>query len=137
MVRTRLLAPLAIAVAATALASCSGSAPSSPITSPSSAPEACLSVASDDHGSVVAFFASTVGAIRTLSTAAQSQNLAAHASSEPATVCYIDGEIPKGPPPPQSGTVPRSFDRVVVVVVGQDVIPVAAGYHQNLPIQAP
>ncbi len=66
------------------------------------------------------------------------KNLAAHASGEPATLCYIDGEIPKGPPPPLSGTIPPSFDRVVVVVaVGQDVIPVAAGYRQNLAFQAP
>ena len=103
----------------------------------STAPAACLSVASDDQGTVVAFFASTVGAIRTLPTAAPNQNLAAHASSEPATVCYIDGLIPKGPPPPPSGTIPPSFDRAVVVVVGQEVITVAAGYQERLPIQAP
>jgi len=100
------------------------------------APAACLSAARDDNGTVVAFFSSTVGAIRKLPTAVQNQNLAAHADSEAATVCYIDGEIPKGPPPPISGTVPPSFDRAVMVVVGEDAFMVAAGYRQNLPIQA-
>jgi hypothetical protein len=100
-------------------------------------PAGCLSVASDDHGTVVAFFPSTVGAIRRLQIASASQNLAAHGDSEPATLCYIDGAIPKGPPPQPSATIPPSFDRAVVVLVGQDVITVAAGHRQNVPIQAP
>src|SRR3954469_7504907 len=86
---------------AAAVASCGGSTASAgaPTTGVGTPPAACLSVASDDHGSVAAFFASTVGAIRRLPIAAANENLAAHGDGEQATVCYIDGAIPKGPPP--------------------------------------
>jgi hypothetical protein len=126
-------------VVAMAVASCGGSmggtaVPPSEVSAP---PAACLSVAGDDRGTEVAFFPSTVGAIRRLPAASASEDLAAHDDSKQATLCYIDGAIPKGPPPPPSGTTPPSFDRAVVVVVGQDAITVAAGYRQNLAIQAP
>ena len=48
-----------------------------------------------------------------------------------------DGQIPKGPPPGTDGTIPPSFDRAVVVIVGQNTIFVSAGYSQDLPIQDP
>jgi hypothetical protein len=86
---------------------------------------------------VSAAFTSTIGAIQKLPTVAGNSQLNGYSSDQSATVCYIDGQIPKGPPPGTSGTIPPSFDRAVVVVVGQDTIFVAAGYSQNLPIQAP
>jgi hypothetical protein len=103
------------------------------------APAACISVAHDDAGTVAAAFPSTVGAIRRLPAVRDNPQLAGFAADQPATVCYIDGQIPKGPPPPDdpSATIPPSFDRAVLVVVGQTSVFIAAGYRQNMPIQAP
>jgi hypothetical protein len=103
----------------------------------STTPTACSAVAQDDHGTVSAAFTSTIGAIQKLPAVAGNSQLNGYSSDQSATVCYIDGQIPKGPPPGTSGTIPPSFDRAVVVVVGQDTIFVSAGYSQNLPIQAP
>lgn len=100
-------------------------------------PAACLSAAQDYQGTVSAAFTSTVGAIRKLPAVADNPQLDGYSSDDVATVCYIDGEIPKGPPPGTSGTIPPSFDRAVLVVVGQSTFLVAAGYRQNLPTQAP
>ncbi len=100
-------------------------------------PAGCSAVAHDDHGTVSAAFTSTVGAIKKLHAVAGSPQLDGYASDQTATICYIDGEIAKGPPPEPNGTIPPSFDRVVIVVVGQDTILVSAGYSQDLPIQAP
>jgi hypothetical protein len=99
-------------------------------------PAGCRS-ADDDSGSVAAAFASNVGAIRRLPAVANNAQLSAYADDEAATVCYIDGEIPKAPPPPSSGSIPPSFDRAVVVVVGDEGYFIAAGYQQGLSIQAP
>jgi hypothetical protein len=101
------------------------------------APAACVAMAQDDRGTVVAAFLSTVGAIRRLPAVRDNPQLSRYDSDQPATVCYIDGDIPKGPPPGPSGTIPPSFDRAVLVIVDQDSIFVAAGYRENLPIQAP
>lgn len=103
------------------------------------APVACVTMALEDHGSVTAFFASTVGAIRAVPAARNDEQLATYPSDGAASICYIDGQIPKGPPipPDPSATVPPSFDRAVLVVIGQDTFMVAAGYRQNLPIKAP
>jgi len=117
-----------------ALTGCVGSPASA---TQATAPAACLTVAQDDHGTVSAAFTSTVGAIRKLSSVANNPQLDGYSSDQAATVCYVDGEIPKGPPPLPSGTIPPSFDRAVIIVVGQDTIFVAAGYRQSLPIQAP
>jgi hypothetical protein len=86
---------------------------------------------------VSAAFTSTVSAIQKLPAVANNPQLDGYSSDQAATVCYIDGQIPKGPPPGTSGTIPPSFDRAVVVVVGQDTIFISAGYSQDLPIQAP
>lgn len=115
------------------LAACAaGSANTAP-----SPPAGCLTTAHDDQGTVAAFYNSTVAAIRRLPAVADNPQLAGYADQEPATVCYIDGQIPKGPPPPISGTIPPSFDRAVIVVVGDTTIFVAAGYRTNLPTQSP
>lgn len=103
------------------------------------APAACITTAHDDRGTVAAAFFSTVGAIRRLPAVDNNPQLAGYADGQPATVCYIDGQIPKGPGPPDdpSATIPLSFDRAVLVIVGQNAIFIAAGYRQDLLIQAP
>ncbi len=103
----------------------------------STAPTACSAIAQDDHGTVSAAFTSTVGAVQKLPAVANNPQLDGYSSDQAATVCYIDGQIPKGPPPGTTGTIPSSFDRAVVVIVGSDTIFVSAGYSQDLPIQAP
>lgn len=118
------------------LAAC-GASPAGTESASSTPPTACVTAARDDHGTVVASFRSTVGVMRQLAIAASDPQLASYPIDEEATICYIDGRIPKGPPPPQSGTIPPSFDRAVLVVIRDQVYIVAAGYRQNLPIQAP
>jgi len=68
---------------------------------------------------------------------AQPSAVGDYAIDEDAAVCYIDGQIPKGPPPPQSGTIPPSFDREVIVVIRDQAYFVSAGYRRNMPIETP
>jgi hypothetical protein len=119
------------------LAACGGSTPSGTDAVAEDPPAACLTTAQDDNGVVAASFHSTVGAIRQLPAVANNAQLVDHADGEEAAVCYIDGQIPKGPPRPLSGTIPPSFDRAVLVVVGDQAYFIAAGYEQSLPILAP
>ena len=72
-------------------------------------PASCLDAASDYNGTVAAAFRSSVGAIRRLPAVASNPQLAGYADTDVATVCYIDGHIPKRPPPRSSGTIPPSF----------------------------
>ena len=106
-------------------------------TSNAQVPASCLTTAHDDNGTVAATFHSTIGVIRRLPAVANNPQLASYAEDEEATICYIDGQIPKGPPPPASRTIPPSFDRAVLVVVGDQTYPVTLGYSENIPVQAP
>jgi hypothetical protein len=115
------------------LAACAVAAPSAQAV----APARCLEVAREDAGSVSAFFTSTVGAVRSLPAVQNNPQLARYAAAQAATLCYIDGQIPKAPPPQPSATLSPPFNRAVVVVVGDDVIFAAAGYQANLAIERP
>lgn len=52
----------------------------------------------------------------------------------PAAACYLDGPVPKGPPPAMDGTVLPSFDRrLVMAAEGVTSFMVSAGYSGNMP----
>ena len=54
-----------------------------------------------------------------------------------ATFCFIDGEFPVSQPPPIDGVTPRPLDRGLMVVVGDFVGLLEAGYKENLPVRDP
>jgi hypothetical protein len=99
----------------------------------------CAASAAAYNGVVAGSFVTTVGAIRRLDEPQQiePQRWPGLPDNHPAVLCYIDGQIPKGPPPQISGTIPPSFDRAVIVVVDGQSDLIMAGYRDNLPIVAP
>lgn len=53
-------------------------------------------------------------------------------------ICWIDGEVSKAPPPPESGEVRPSFDRAVVrVSASGDATLIRAGYRTDMPVEEP
>jgi copper(I)-binding protein len=98
----------------------------------------CAASAAAYNGVVAGSFVTTVGAIRRLEPLhIEPQRWPGLPDSHPAVLCYIDGQIPKGPPPPISGTIPPSFDRAVTAVVDGQSDLIMAGYRDNLPVVAP
>jgi hypothetical protein len=93
----------------------------------------CGSQARDYAGVVVASYKTTVGAVRRLDprqvAPARWQDLP---SDHPAVLCYIAGEVAKGPPPPA-----KPFDLAAVAVVDGAAELVFAGYRDNTPIGPP
>ncbi len=131
----------AAAVAATALlvAVLIGLLPPAPIPvgpSPSSSGSPgetpCSLLAPDYNGAVAAAFRTSVGMVRDMTPIKDNPQLAGYADSDPAWLCYIDGEIPKAP---ASGA--PSFDRALLVVVGNQSYFIAAGYRQTMPVETP
>lgn len=59
------------------------------------------------------------------------------ADDEGVTLCYLDGELPKGPPPDDGGVIPRSFDRAVVAVIRDVSVPLVLGYAEDVPVADP
>lgn len=55
---------------------------------------------------------------------------------DPAVVCYLDGFVPKAPPP-VDGQAARSFDRAIVAIVNGEQTPLVAGYQDRLPVRPP
>jgi len=54
----------------------------------------------------------------------------------PAAACYLDGPVPKAPPPAMDGTVQPSFDRrLVIATEGAASFMVSAGYRDNMPAE--
>jgi len=100
------------------------------------AAEACAGPAREYSGPVVGAFETTVGAIRGLDPLVVAPvrwpDLAA---GHPAVLCYIDGLVPKAPPPING--VSRPFDRAIVAVVDGHAELVMAGYRDRFPIKAP
>ena len=124
-----------IVVAALAVTGCVATAVES--TAPTVDP--CAGSAAAYNGVVAGSFVTTVGAIRRLDEPqrVEPQRWPGLPDSHPAVLCYIDGQIPKGPPPPVSGTILPSFDRAVIAVVDGQSDLIMAGYRDNLPVVAP
>ena len=117
-----------VALAGLVATGCVGVGTSGPTASPPA--DVCAGVAleigSDHH--VAGSFATTVGAIRGLQKLPVSPVPWPSISADHAAVlCYIDGPIPKGPPPLANGGVPPSFDRGIYAVIDGESSLVEAG----------
>jgi hypothetical protein len=100
--------------------------------------EACSRAAGEYNGSVAGSYATTVGYIRRLGLSGEPARWPDLAPDHPAVLCYVDGQIAKGPPSPRDGqTAAASFDRAAVAVVDGHVELIIAGYRSNLPVRAP
>jgi hypothetical protein len=138
-----------------ALAGCGSdraSTVSSTATAGGSAHAACETSAGDWGGTVVGAFPLTVAEVRTYMDAPQGAGEVPAAprpgayeypagwdgleEDTPAAACYLDGPVPKGPPPAMDGTIQPSFDRrLVIVAEGVKSFMVSAGYMDNMPAQ--
>jgi hypothetical protein len=99
----------------------------------SAAAQTCAIVASRDYGTsarVVGAFDTTISGLREFSPWLGPLP-SGMADGHAATLCYIDGDIPKSPP----GGVP--YDRAVVGVIDGQVVMLIAGYRDSLPVQSP
>ena len=102
------------------------------------AAEICAGPARAYSGTLVGSFNTTVGAIRALEPRTRvPQRWPDLAPDHPAVLCYIDGEIGKGPPVGPNDEVPQAFNRAVVAIVDGDSELVVAGYQDQLPVRAP
>lgn len=94
-----------------------------------------------DYGrdfTVAGAFATTAGRIRSLYPAAR-QMIPDEQEPDGETVilCYLDGELPKGPPPIGGGEIQPSFDRAVVAVVNETGTPLVMGYRVDIAVTDP
>jgi hypothetical protein len=107
---------------------------------PSTVADICAGVALEngpDHH-VVGSFSMTVQGIRTLQKFPVSPVPWPSLSADHAAIlCYIDGPIPKGPPPYANGSVPPSYDRGIYAIVDGESSPVEFGYRDHLPVVGP
>ena len=104
----------------------------SPTASPADAAEVCASVAPNWNGTVLAAFSTNLAGVRARTLSNYSPDRWDNQpDSTPATLCYIDGSIPKSPP---NGT---PFDRAIIAVVGAKVDLIAAGYRDQMAIKSP
>jgi ABC-type Fe3+-hydroxamate transport system substrate-binding protein len=118
------------AILATVFASVAGCSPSAQ----PSPPSGCVAAAGDYNGRVAAVSTTTLAVVRGYPPVANDARLAAVDPTTTAYVCYIDGEIPKAPPPGPNDTPWPPFDRAVVVSVGNVLDFVMAGYRDNVPL---
>jgi hypothetical protein len=96
-----------------------------------SAASVCAAQALTYRGVVVGSFDTVLGRVRMLGPLpAEPDRWPGKPDSYPAALCYIDGEIPHAPPQADP------FDRVLVSVVDNQPLVIAAGYRRNLPIRA-
>ncbi len=85
---------------------------------------------------VAASFATTVGRVRDVLPTSTGIIPAQESDTTPAFLCYLDGEFPKAPPP-VNGVIQPSYDRGIVVVVGDFHSLLMAGYRSDVLIEDP
>ena len=90
----------------------------------------------DSHPTVAAAFSTTVGRVWGMMPSENGVVASGAKDGTRAYLCYLDGEIPKAPPP-ANGVVQPSFDRSVVVVTDEHAVLVMAGYRDRVPILDP
>lgn len=94
-----------------------------------------------DYGpgfSVAGAFATTAGRVRSLyPTANQLIPEGVEPDGETVILCYLDGELPKGPPPIGGGEIEPNFDRAVVAVVNETATPLLMGYRDDIAVRDP
>ena len=87
---------------------------------------------------VAGSFNTTVGQIRGLSPAGVEPIRWPELSKDtPAVLCYLDGPVAKGPPPPPNDPIPPSFDRAVIGMAGSHADMIVAGYRAQITVRAP
>lgn len=102
-------------------------------------PAATCRLAAEDYGAdfvVAGAFTTTVGRVRTLYSNANGMMPSELPDQASATLCFIDGDLPKAPAP-EDGEVQPTFDRAVVVVVDGTQTPLAMGYRTDLDVVDP
>lgn len=105
-------------------------------------PQAVCEAAAASYGSefaVVAAFTTTVSAVRNFGPLESEPVLWPDLDgNDHATLCFLDGELAKAPPPSaDSGEPTRPFDRSIVAVADTRQSLIQAGYHESLPIREP
>lgn len=132
-----------LAILALTLATCGTVVPIKP------AAEVCADQATEQGGTLVASFSTTVGAVVRLAAEHESQEAAAGRPHQGAPrrftglspdggaiLCYFD-DVSIGIPYPSGEPEPRPWDRIGVAVVGGTADVVIVGYREQLPIAAP
>ena len=102
--------------------------------------ELCAGVAREYSGwhRVVGSFNTTVGAVRALEPRmGQPQRWPDLAPDHPAVLCYIDGEIPKGPPAGPNAEATKDYHRAAVAILDCQSALIIAGYQDKFPLQPP
>ncbi len=97
----------------------------------------CTAAAQSVGGKVAASFNTTIAKLRAMPQLSVQPQLASYADTQAVALCYVDGAIPKGPPPGPDGSIPPSYDRAVFVVVGGHYQFLMAWYREDLPATAP
>jgi hypothetical protein len=82
-------------------------------------------------------FATTVGAVRAAVSSSRGVIPPDLADATPASLCYLDGDFPLSPPPPPNGQIPPGYDRALIVVAGDVVALLQAGYQDSMGIRDP
>lgn len=97
---------------------------------------ACRAAATEKYhnATVVGAFATTVGGVRGLPRGTNGPELANIPGEREAIACYLDGDFAGVGFP---GIPPYHPDRALVVIVDEDILMIARGFSESMPIVAP